>query len=70
MKARKGTLFIPFSQFPPKKLRKDCFYHFTPTMEALPSLENIDSYEVLEGRKKHKCGYTMSNIDIVWQATL
>ncbi|KAA8515783.1 hypothetical protein F0562_018606 [Nyssa sinensis] len=25
-KASKGTLFIPFSQFPPKKSRKDCFY--------------------------------------------
>ena len=46
MKARKGTLFIPFSQFPPKKLRKDCFYQFTPAMAAPLSLENVDSCEV------------------------
>ncbi|KAK2650907.1 hypothetical protein Ddye_018396 [Dipteronia dyeriana] len=88
MKARKGTLFIPFSQFPPKKLRKDCFYHLTPAMAAPPSLENVDSCEnwlprrvmsawriggmvhALEGWKEHECGYTMSNIDTVWQATL
>ncbi|KAK1583650.1 hypothetical protein Q3G72_025832 [Acer saccharum] len=88
MKARKGTLFIPFSQFPPKKLRKDCFYHFTPAMTAPPSLENVDSCEnwlprrvmsawriggivhALEGWKEHECGYTMSNIDTVWQATI
>ncbi|KAL5799096.1 hypothetical protein ACOSQ2_003916 [Xanthoceras sorbifolium] len=88
LKATKGTLFIPFSQFPPKKLRKDCFYHFTPAMATPPSLENVDSCEnwlprrvmsawriagivhALEGWKEHECGYTMSNIDTVWQSCL
>ena len=45
-KATKGTLFIPFSQFPPKKLRKDCFYHTTPAMQTPAALENVDSCEV------------------------
>ncbi|KAH7525282.1 hypothetical protein FEM48_Zijuj06G0208400 [Ziziphus jujuba var. spinosa] len=40
-KASKGTIFIPFSQFPPKKLRKDCFYHYTPAIAAPLSLENL-----------------------------
>ncbi|MED6135845.1 hypothetical protein PIB30_050447 [Stylosanthes scabra] len=43
--ARKGTLFIPYSQFPPKKLRKDCFYHVTPSMEIPSSLLNVHSCE-------------------------
>ncbi|XP_008438262.2 very-long-chain aldehyde decarbonylase CER1-like isoform X1 [Cucumis melo] len=45
LKAPKGTTFIPFSQFPPKILRKDCFYHCTPAMKAPPSLENMHSCE-------------------------
>lgn len=48
-KAIKGTLFIPFTQFPPKKLRKDCFYHSTPAMQAPAALENVDSCEVIIG---------------------
>ncbi|GMJ14506.1 ECERIFERUM 22, ECERIFERUM 1 [Hibiscus trionum] len=44
-KAGKGTLFIPFSQFPPKRLRKDCFYHTTPAMLTPKTLENVDSCE-------------------------
>ncbi|KAJ9159638.1 hypothetical protein P3X46_025129, partial [Hevea brasiliensis] len=44
-KAIKGTVFIPLSQFPPKKKRKDCFYHSTPAMVAPKSLENLDSCE-------------------------
>ncbi|GMJ14502.1 ECERIFERUM 22, ECERIFERUM 1 [Hibiscus trionum] len=44
-KAGKGTLFIPFSQFPPKRLRKDCFYHTTPAMQTPKALENVDSCE-------------------------
>ncbi|MED6106726.1 hypothetical protein PIB30_007049 [Stylosanthes scabra] len=43
--APKGTLFIPCSQFPPKKLRKDCFYHITPSMEIPSSLLNVHSCE-------------------------
>ncbi|CAL1390462.1 unnamed protein product [Linum trigynum] len=50
--AGKGTLFIPFSQFPPKKLRaEDCFYHTTPALTAPKSLENVDSCENWLGRR-------------------
>lgn len=45
LKAPKGTIFIPFSQFPPKKLRRDCFYTYTPAMLAPKNLENVDSCE-------------------------
>ncbi|XP_071697097.1 very-long-chain aldehyde decarbonylase CER1-like [Rutidosis leptorrhynchoides] len=45
MKASKGTLIIPYSQFPPKKLRKDCNYYTTPSMLAPKYLENVDSCE-------------------------
>ncbi|KAK7286936.1 hypothetical protein RJT34_22304 [Clitoria ternatea] len=44
-KAPKGSLFIPISQFPPKKLRKDCYYHSTPAMIAPSSLVNVHSCE-------------------------
>lgn len=46
MKAPKGTLFIPYSQFPPKKHRKDCSYHYTPSMLTPTSIENVHSCEV------------------------
>ncbi|KAK6119313.1 hypothetical protein DH2020_046944 [Rehmannia glutinosa] len=45
LKASKGTIFIPFSQFPPKKMRKDCIYTSTPAMQAPKHLENVDSCE-------------------------
>ncbi|XP_028796029.1 very-long-chain aldehyde decarbonylase CER1-like [Neltuma alba] len=45
MKAAKGSIFIPFSQFPPKKMRKDCFYHYTPAMMAPSSFTNTHSCE-------------------------
>ncbi|KAM4089444.1 hypothetical protein ACB094_07G152200 [Castanea mollissima] len=88
LKVPKGTLFIPFSQFPPKKFRKDCLYHITPAMLIPTSLENVHSCEnwlprrvmsawriagivhALEGWNEHECGYTMSNMEKVWQATL
>ncbi|KAL0007434.1 hypothetical protein SO802_008936 [Lithocarpus litseifolius] len=88
VKAPKETLFIPFSQFPPKKLRKDCYYHSPPAMVTPRSLENMHSCEnwlprramsawriagivhALEGWNEHECGYTMSNIEKVWQASL
>ncbi|TYH19682.1 hypothetical protein ES288_A05G371200v1 [Gossypium darwinii] len=87
-KASKGTLFIPFSQFPPKKLRTDCFYHTTPAMQTPLAFENVDSCEnwlprrvmsvwriaglvhALEGWEEHECGYTTSNIEKVWEATV
>ncbi|KAK3017557.1 hypothetical protein RJ639_005597 [Escallonia herrerae] len=45
-KAPKGTLFIPYSPLPPKRIRKDCFYHYTPAMSAPTSLQNLHSCEV------------------------
>ncbi|KAG8653756.1 hypothetical protein MANES_05G059900v8 [Manihot esculenta] len=45
LKAPKGTTFIPMTQFPPKRLRKDCFYHNTPAMLAPSSLWHLDSCE-------------------------
>ncbi|XP_057498962.1 LOW QUALITY PROTEIN: very-long-chain aldehyde decarbonylase CER1-like [Actinidia eriantha] len=45
LKASKGTLFIPFSQFPPRKMRNDCFYYNTPAMVAPTYLKNVDSCE-------------------------
>ncbi|XP_023521346.1 protein ECERIFERUM 1-like [Cucurbita pepo subsp. pepo] len=45
LKAPKGTTFIPFSHFPPKIIRKDCCYHFTPALKAPPSIENVHSCE-------------------------
>lgn len=46
-KAKQGTMFIPFSQFPPNdnKIRKDCIYHLTPAMATPAALENVDSCE-------------------------
>ncbi|KAI6702932.1 hypothetical protein NL676_012068 [Syzygium grande] len=44
-KAPKGTLFIPFCQFPPKQMRKDCLYHSTPAMIAPQSFNNLHSCE-------------------------
>ncbi|PIN12590.1 hypothetical protein CDL12_14791 [Handroanthus impetiginosus] len=45
LKASKGTVFIPYSKFPPKKMRKDCLYNTTPAMLAPKHLENVDSCE-------------------------
>ncbi|KAJ8438492.1 hypothetical protein Cgig2_008979 [Carnegiea gigantea] len=43
--AQKGSLFIPFSQFPPKKARKDCIYLNTPALVAPKSFGNLHSCE-------------------------
>ncbi|RZC85828.1 hypothetical protein C5167_026502 [Papaver somniferum] len=45
-----GSLFIPFSQFPPwmnrkKLVRKDCVYYNTPSLTVPPALENVHSCE-------------------------
>ncbi|XP_061993892.1 very-long-chain aldehyde decarbonylase CER1-like [Rosa rugosa] len=45
LSAPKGTSFVPFSQFPPKQLRRDCLYHYTPAMKIPKSLENVYSCE-------------------------
>lgn len=39
--ASKGTVFIPFSQFPPQKMRKDCFYLNTPSMSVPKCYGNL-----------------------------
>lgn len=44
-KAQKGTTFIPFSHFPPKKVRKDCLYYSTPAMKIPNELQNMHSCE-------------------------
>ncbi|XP_030517391.1 very-long-chain aldehyde decarbonylase CER1 isoform X1 [Rhodamnia argentea] len=44
-RAPKGTLFIPFSQFPPKQIRRDCLYHSTPAMITPRSFDNLHSCE-------------------------
>ncbi|CAH8250746.1 unnamed protein product [Arabidopsis lyrata] len=51
MKAKEGTLFVPFSHFPPNKLRKDCFYESTPAMRVPKSAQIIDSCENWLGRR-------------------
>ena len=46
-KAQKGTQFIPYSQFPPKMVRKDsCTYSTTPAMSVPKTLQNVHSCEV------------------------
>lgn len=45
LKAPKGTLFIPYSPFPPKKVREDCFYLSTPAMICPKHVQNVDSCE-------------------------
>ncbi|XP_040870215.1 very-long-chain aldehyde decarbonylase GL1-5 [Glycine max] len=46
LKVPKGAFFIPFSQFPPRKYRKDCSYQYTPAMLVPSILENVHSCEV------------------------
>ncbi|KAK4373839.1 hypothetical protein RND71_004516 [Anisodus tanguticus] len=45
LKALEGTSFIPYSPFPPRKARKDCFYFNTPAMICPKHLQNVDSCE-------------------------
>ncbi|KAF8413044.1 hypothetical protein HHK36_001018 [Tetracentron sinense] len=43
--APEGTHFIPLSQFPLKRVRRDCIYYNTPAMAIPKSLENVHSCE-------------------------
>ncbi|GJM85547.1 hypothetical protein PR202_ga02008 [Eleusine coracana subsp. coracana] len=43
--APKQTLFIPISQFPIKKIRKDCTYLCTPAMKIPETMQNIHACE-------------------------
>lgn len=52
-KALSGTIFIPFSQFPPKQVRKDCFYHSTPAMVVPSTFKNVHSCEVCISNLKY-----------------
>ena len=45
-KAPQGTIFIPISQFPIKKIRKDCTYLSTPAMKIPETMQNIHACEV------------------------
>ncbi|PWA64415.1 hypothetical protein CTI12_AA344690 [Artemisia annua] len=49
LKALKGTLRIPYSQFPPNKVHNGCSYYTTLAMLAAKLLENVDSCEVGKG---------------------
>lgn len=44
--APKGAVFVPISQFPIKKIRKDCTYLSTPAMKIPETMQNIHACEV------------------------
>ncbi|KAG9445775.1 hypothetical protein H6P81_011903 [Aristolochia fimbriata] len=44
-RAPKGTRFVPFSQFPPKRVRRDCVYHSTPALRVPKSVEDMHACE-------------------------
>ncbi|KAK4476471.1 hypothetical protein RD792_015625 [Penstemon davidsonii] len=85
-KASKGTIFIPYSQFPPKRTRKDCVYNSTPAMLVPKHLENVDSCENWLPRRVMSAWRiagivhgmedqwnecgNINNIHKIWQATL
>ncbi|KAL6633964.1 hypothetical protein ACP70R_026635 [Stipagrostis hirtigluma subsp. patula] len=43
--APKGAIFIPISQFPIKKIRRDCTYLSTPAMKIPEAMQNIHACE-------------------------
>lgn len=45
-RAPKGTIFIPTSQFPLKKARKDCTYLSNPAMKIPETMQNVHTCEV------------------------
>lgn len=44
--APQGAIFVPISQFPIKKIRKDCTYLSTPAMKIPETMQNIHACEV------------------------
>lgn len=44
--APKGAVFVSISQFPIKKIRKDCTYLSTPAMKIPETMQNIHACEV------------------------
>ncbi|KAK4761180.1 hypothetical protein SAY87_006073 [Trapa incisa] len=51
LRASPGTIFMPFSPFPPKQIRKDCFYHVPPAMLIPSAFKNMHSCENWLGRR-------------------
>ncbi|KAF7106697.1 hypothetical protein CFC21_107416 [Triticum aestivum] len=47
MGAPRGSTFIPTSQFPFKKIRKDCTYLSNPAMKIPEAMQNVHTCEVL-----------------------
>ncbi|KAJ4953581.1 hypothetical protein NE237_030413 [Protea cynaroides] len=45
IRAPEGTHFLPCTQFPPQKVRKDCIYYSTPAMLIPKALQNVYSCE-------------------------
>ncbi|KAM3310169.1 hypothetical protein ACQJBY_031078 [Aegilops geniculata] len=46
LRAPKGTRFIPYSQFPPRKVSRECYtYSMTPAMIVPKTLKNVHSCE-------------------------
>ncbi|ERM96184.1 hypothetical protein AMTR_s00001p00090180 [Amborella trichopoda] len=84
--APKGTIFIPFSQFPLKMIRKDCTYLSTLAMIVPSNLENMHSCENWLPRRvmsawrvggilnalegRETHGDTMLDLDKVWSSAL
>ncbi|BBG97206.1 Fatty acid hydroxylase superfamily [Prunus dulcis] len=66
LRAPKGTLFVPFSHLPQKNCAK---INWLPR-RVMSAWRIAGIVHALEGWKEHECGYTMSNVDKVWQATL
>ncbi|KAL5134313.1 Protein ECERIFERUM 1 [Glycine soja] len=57
LKVPKGPFFIPFSQFPPRKYRKDCSYQYTPAMLVPSILKNVHSCEIKFGFQHFNMGF-------------
>lgn len=61
LRAPKGTWFIPYSQFPPRKPRTDCYtYSMTPAMGVPKTLKNVHSCEVIRPCELPLCNTTLA----------
>lgn len=60
MKAPQNTKFIPFSQFPLKRVNKSCMYYSTPAFMIPKALQNVDSCEV------QQCSHFVSVVLVFW----
>uniref|UniRef100_A0A0E0H335 aldehyde oxygenase (deformylating) n=1 Tax=Oryza nivara TaxID=4536 RepID=A0A0E0H335_ORYNI len=77
----KGTIFIPTSQFPLKKARKDCTYLSNPAMKdprdnaecphlVMSAWRIAGILHALEGWEMHECGDDMMTIEKTWSAAI